>query len=336
MANSTFNNLFSYVDGLIVNYVYDSSTSVIEWFAPIFSSLMILWVVIYGYMLMYGQIQAPAKTFIFKIIQIGFIFTLGLTASFYNGIVVDFLMFAPNQLSSVISGATNSTSASSLDSLFQKVFDLSDKAWEQGGLLDGNIGMYFISIAILFFGGILTLITASLILLSKLLLAALLAVGPVFIALVLFNSTQRFFESWLNQIVNTGLILVLATAIGGLVVSLADFYISQQTNPDLGNAATMGLVFGFAIIVMNQVQSVASSLGGGIAMATQGAVSNAINKYRPSNIRRGARNLQRDWTATKRGANVAASPAKGAYKVAQSGRATYQKRFGKGNSVSGV
>ncbi|NMU82432.1 type IV secretion protein, partial [Vibrio parahaemolyticus] len=84
-----------------------------------------------------------------------------------------------------------------LDSLFSQVFEVSEAAWDMGGILDANFGMYLIAIFVLAFGGVLTCVVAFLILLSKIMTTVLLAVGPLFIVMLLFNATQRFFESWL-------------------------------------------------------------------------------------------------------------------------------------------
>ena len=48
----------------------------------------------------------------------------------------------------------------------------------------------------------------------------LLALGPLFIALLLFSTTKRFFESWVAQLANYALITVLTVLVAALMMTL--------------------------------------------------------------------------------------------------------------------
>ncbi|MEL8583349.1 type IV secretion protein, partial [Escherichia coli] len=80
------------------------------------------------------------------------------------------------------------------------------------------------------------------------------------------------------------------------------------------------------ILVVRQVPSIASALGGGVAMATQGAFGSAMNALRPTAMKRGMQNVNREVKTTQR---ALTSPVRGG----QAAYASYQKRFG-GNSVA--
>ena len=46
--------------------------------------------------------------------------------------------------------------------------------------------------------------TMFLLALSKIALSVLIALGPIFMALLLFETSKRFFESWIAQLATTG------------------------------------------------------------------------------------------------------------------------------------
>lgn len=334
-STNLFESIFDKVDTALDTYITSTAGDIISFVTPIFSSLLIIWIAIWGYMMMMGKANEPLQDGVFRILRIGLIMTLGLTVGTYTSLVVDFLAKGPESIASVITGSPSGTSAATLDSLFSKVFDVSQAAWDKGGIMNGNFGMYLISIIVLAVGAILSLIVAFLILLSKIMTTVLLAVGPLFIVMLLFNTTQRFFESWLAMVMNFGFILVLSAAIGQLMTSLADSYISSMTGggnasalANLGDAAMLCIVFGLCTLVVKQVPSVASALGGGVALATQGAMSSTVNSMRPSSIRRQYRGVQRD-------ARFAGHAASSPYRGAKAGYSAYQKRFGAGNSITG-
>ncbi|MBT0110606.1 type IV secretion system protein [Vibrio alginolyticus] len=332
-----FQATFDLVDRALEGYVFDTATNIISFISPIFTSLLIIWIAIWGYLMMFGKVNEPLQEGVFRILRIGFIISLGLTIGTYTDIVVNVLSQGPEEISKVVTGGESTSVSSALDSLFSQIFEVSEAAWDKGSILDANFGMYLIAICVLAFGGVLTCVVAFLILLSKIMTAVLLAIGPLFIVMLLFNSTQRFFESWLGMLINQGLILILGSAIGKLMISLADVAMGSMSSDltalsTLADASILCLLYGLCIMVVKQVPSVASALGGGVALATQGALGSTMSAMRPTHIRRQYRNVQRDLRLA---GGVAAKPLTGTYGASRKGYAAYQKRFGGGNSIRG-
>lgn len=336
MSTNLFERIFANVDDALNTYVVDTVGNVVGFASPLFTSMMIVFVAMWGYLMMFGRVQEPLQDGVFRIIRIGGIMALGLTVGTYMGVVVTFLQQGPERISAVVSGA-GGTSADTLDALFSQVFAVSKAAWEKGGVLDGNFGLYLIALIVLVIGSGLTLFVAFLILLAKLMTTVLLGIGPLFIICLLFKVTQRFFESWIAMVSNFGLLLVLASSVGTLMTSLAQTYIDKLAPNEaaaadaanLGDAAMLCLVFALCILVVRQVPSVAAALGGGIALATQGAFGSAMNALRPSSMQRASRQVQREYRATKQ---AVTAPVRAGQRVASA----YQKRFGSGNSVASM
>lgn len=336
MSTNLFERIFANVDDALNTYVVDTVGNVVGFASPLFTSMMIVFVAMWGYLMMFGRVQEPLQDGVFRIIRIGGIMALGLTVGTYMGVVVTFLQQGPEHISAVVSGA-GGTSADTLDALFSQVFAVSKAAWEKGGVLDGNFGLYLIALIVLVIGSGLTLFVAFLILLAKLMTTVLLGIGPLFIICLLFKVTQRFFESWIAMVSNFGLLLVLASSVGTLMTSLAQTYIDKLAPNEaaaadaanLGDAAMLCLVFALCILVVRQVPSVAAALGGGIALATQGAFGSAMNALRPSSMQRASRQVQREYRATKQ---AVTAPVRAGQRVASA----YQKRFGSGNSVANM
>ena len=336
MSTNLFERIFANVDDALNTYVVDTVGNVVGFASPLFTSMMIVFVAMWGYLMMFGRVQEPLQDGVFRIIRIGGIMALGLTVGTYMGVVVTFLQQGPEHISAVVSGA-GGTSADTLDALFSQVFAVSKAAWEKGGVLDGNFGLYLIALIVLVIGSGLTLFVAFLILLAKLMTTVLLGIGPLFIICLLFKVTQRFFESWIAMVSNFGLLLVLASSVGTLMTSLAQTYINKLAPNEaaaadaanLGDAAMLCLVFALCILVVRQVPSVSAALGGGIALATQGAFGSAMNALRPSSMQRAARQVKREYHATKQAVTAP-------LRAGQRAAAAYQKRFGSGNSVASM
>ncbi|HBZ5600727.1 type IV secretion system protein [Escherichia coli] len=332
-GTNLFVRIFANVDSALSTYITDTVGNVIGYASPLFTSMMIVWIVMWGILMMFAKVDEPVRDGVFRIIRIGGIVALGLTVGTYMDVVVNVLQKGPEHISAVVSGTTGTT-ADTLDALFTKIFNVAKAAWDKGGVMNGNFGLYLIALIVLVVGCGLTLFVAFLVLLSKFMITILLGIGPLFIIALLFNTTQRFFEAWLAMVCNFGILLILSASVGSLMISLGDTYISKMAPTEsaaanmanLGDAAMLCLVFALCILVVRQVPSIASALGGGVAMATQGAFGSAMNALRPTAMKRGMQNVNREVKTTQR---ALTSPVRGG----QAAYASYQKRFG-GNSVA--
>lgn len=327
-----FEGMFAVVDQALDQYVINTATDLIAYISPIFTSMLIVWIAIWGYLMMFGKVTEPLQEGVFRILRIGFIMTLGLTVGTYMDIVVDVLAHGPESIAAVVTGSSGGA-ATILDNLFSRVLDVADQAWDKAGVMSGDFGMYLVAVLIMVFGGGVTIVVAFLLLASKVATTVLLAIGPLFIIGLLFNTTQRFFESWLGMVMNFGMLLILGSAIGRMVIDVSEAFMNivESSTSSMANMTTCAYLIAFfalGILVLKQVPAIASALGGGVALATQGALGSAMNAMRPSTIRRQYRGIQRD---ARLAGNAASSP----YRGAKSAYRAYQKRFGAGNTITG-
>lgn len=103
-------------------------------------------------------------------------------------------------------------------------------------------------------------------------LSLLAAVGPLFVAALLFETTRSFFFQWLGSVVNYVILVAFALLVTVFIASAADAFIDAITlNDSLILAAVKALGFyalGFFFFL--QIPSMAAGLGGGGAsLATQ-------------------------------------------------------------------
>ncbi len=113
-----------------------------------------------------------------------------------------------------------------------------DAIWDEGGAVadqlyrDGSgishLGYMLAGLVVWLLVGLLCIYTMFLLALSSVALSVLLALGPLFIALLLFDTTRRFFEVWLAQLANYALITILTVMVAALLLHLVASY-AQQT-----------------------------------------------------------------------------------------------------------
>ena len=280
--STIFTDIFDVVDIVLDDYVLDTSTLIINSVTPIFTSLLILWIAIWGYMMMYGKTESTLTDAFFRILRLGFILTLGLAVGTYNSVIVDFLFGWPEEVVAWATGNTSSSITGSIDALLNSIVEVVYAAWNKAGVFDGNFGFYIIAGVVSVLGVMITVTLAFLIILSKIILSILLAVGPIFIMLLLFPTTQKFFESWMAAAMNYGFLLILAVLVALLTVSLVNTMMASLGDADflsqLGGAIEISILLLLSTLVLKQTPQLAANLGGGIAIQTAGAFSNFANQ----------------------------------------------------------
>ena len=106
------------------------------------------------------------------------------------------------------------------------------------------------------------------------------ALGPLFIALLLFDSSRRFFEAWMAQLANYALITILTVLVAALLLQIVQAYAEQTAARGTAivtvDALDMVLVAVLVFLVLRQVMPIAAGLAGGIALSTFGAASRLV------------------------------------------------------------
>ena len=114
-------------------------------------------------------------------------------------------------------------------------------------------------------------------------MAIALALGPIFLPFILWESTRGWFVSWLRKLFNFALIPIVTASILSLMLSVMDLVLpdlhrqATQGNPDF---FTMGLFGGLSLVtafLLKQSLSIASSLSGGLTLAALGQVGNMVS-----------------------------------------------------------
>ena len=151
---------------------------------------------------------------------------------------------------------------------------------EKGGILDGDLSFYLAGLAVYLIVGLTAVYTMFLLALSKIALSVLIALGPFFIVLLLFETSKRFFESWIAQLANYGFVTVLTVLVAALMMQVvsaaAEHAAGAGGSIQIGHAVQVCIAAGLAFLIMKQVPPMAAGLASGLALSSFGAVSAAV------------------------------------------------------------
>ena len=114
--------------------------------------------------------------------------------------------------------------------------------------------------------------------------AFLLALGPLFIVLLLFDATRRFFESWIAQLATYALVSVLVALVAALLLHVVQAYatdaMAQGQGVTIADAVRVCTAAGLILLLLRQILPIAAGLGSGVALSTFNLVSRSIGQFR--------------------------------------------------------
>ena len=125
---------------------------------------------------------------------------------------------------------------------------------------------------IILFDGALTGYAAFFLIMSKMFLAILLALGQIFVMLIMFEPTKKLFDGWMGQCLNYVILPVLIAAGIKLIFTILETYLNAHNAITINVAIQTILLSFIGVLVIRQLPSVASALGGGVAISSLGAV----------------------------------------------------------------
>lgn len=274
MAFELFTPLFNKIDQITAAYVTDISSRAIATITPVVSVGLTVGFITYAMLIIRGAVEMPVADFLQRCLRIGIILSIALAGGLYQAEIADAIMKVPDELASaLISRATDGDTAASLvDQAAQKGFDRASDAFTHAGFFSSDGLLYgLFGILILLATAVLTAIGGAFILMAKVALSLLAGLGPIFIVLLIWQPTHRFFESWTQQVLNYGMLIVLFSAVFSFVIQLFGDYMAdlrfdgmQNVAYALGGALILAAV---SVILLLQLPSIASGLAGGVGLS---------------------------------------------------------------------
>jgi len=282
-----FVTFWTWLNGQLGAYIDDSARRLSGTLEPAVVTMGTLYIMVWGYLHLTGRIEEPFVFGLKRILTVAVVLGISLRLWLYDAIIVDIFYQAPAQLGAAVIGAPAPAITDIpapvyvIDAIWERGGSVAGYLWNNGGVFHSDFGYYIAAVIVWVIVGLLCVYTMFLMALSRVALSVLLALGPFFIAMLLFESTRRLFDAWLAQLANYALVTILTTMAAALVLQLVDSYAAQTAA--LGTALAtvdvlnMVLVSVLAFLFMRQVMPIASALAGGAAFNTFGTVSRALN-----------------------------------------------------------
>ena len=290
----------SYVFGLLyggINEKMDSLfnttvANVIAEIAVISRNALILYVIVWGILMIYGRIQDTVSDGVKRIVLIALVIACTQHLPFYSNNIVHHLeglsgglieLLGPTTLPAMTAadsivytnaitglGYDVSPIAQALDNSLTSFYRalaaaLESADWKQKIVI--GLQSIFLSVALYVFLGM----SCYLSILSLIVVKALLMIGPIFFICLLFDGTRNFFSGWLSLVINYSLVAFLAMVFSLLIIkmlvsSLVQMEVQNFSELTLGGVIVISIV---GLLLLLQVQSMAASIAGGLSLNTR-------------------------------------------------------------------
>jgi type IV secretion system protein VirB6 len=229
-------------NAVLSTYVVGVVSSLMAALAPVALTAMTLWVALYGWALLRGEVQEPVQTFVWKIAKIGFVLAFALQSGRYITHIVE----GADALSMGVAGTflPPGTPASAVTSPYALLDVFNDAASRHASdimraAMVIRIDMVLAGVIFSFGSVIFLCIALFVVTLAKVLLTFVLAVGPIFLLCGAWPPTQRFFDSWLSMLLNA----VVLAWFAFFALGLSTFMGQQMFSAIVAGGGFSGLSF---------------------------------------------------------------------------------------------
>jgi len=269
-----FQTYWTWLSARLDTYISSHAAQLAAAIEPAVVSMAVISVMLWGYLHLRGQIEEPIMEGATRLLTLIVVFGVGLKLWAYNDLLVDTFFTAPNQLAAKLVGAPDPVTM--VDQIWTQGGTAAGLLWSKANILTGDAGFYLMAAAVYVLVAFVCVYTMFLISLARIALAVLLALGPLFIVMTLFQPTRRFFEAWIHELTNYALVSILTMMVTILLLDFVQSYATQTAalGSDLMTVDALNLVLtaGLVLMVLRQVLPIAARLAGGFALSTNGVV----------------------------------------------------------------
>ena len=265
MEFHVFQPAYAFVDGKLDVFLGSRASAVMAEVASPLRAALVLYVVLYGFAILRGAISEPVIDFAIRSLKLALIYFLATTSAYATWITDPLFHGLPNELARAIGGGAIPDIGAAFDAFFAHAAYLADKVANTASPI--NLGPWFLSAAVYLVGALAAALGFGVVMIAKVALALLVALGPIFVACALFEATRRYFFGWLGQAINYLVLFALILALFQLVLALVDDQWSgiDGADPVMGAVAFIALCLLGAIFFL-QVPAIAAGIAGGASV----------------------------------------------------------------------
>jgi type IV secretion system protein VirB6 len=184
---------------------------------PALTILLTIYVALFAFALVTGRSRIGINSMTSRLVTIGLVLTFATSWIAYQSVVWNLATGAPNELAGILTGTPGNATdvfAAKIDVVFQRLNEAAGN-----GVAPTST---YSPLGLVWLGGTLILLgTVGILATSRIALAVLLALGPVFVVMALFPGTRGLFTGWLKGVVLLALAPLFAVLGGSFILELS-------------------------------------------------------------------------------------------------------------------
>ena len=272
--------LLQTVDCNVDSLVEQSYASLFQANAPLsglLTSLLVIFVALLGYRLMLGQGALRLGDVALTAAKLGIILTFTTQWGLYHSVVQDFLFQGPQMIADSVLGAIRPEGSVFRGDVFDSLQETLDflggstnPDTAQTPLVASTVlgGPGFGPLALTLSSSVLLFSSVGVLLAAKIVLGLLLAIGPIFIALALFDTTRGLFEGWLRAALAVAFAPLATTVLLGFSLSVLEPWLLQLAQLRAANDLSLAPVYAiFTLVCVFAIVSLGLIAAGGFIAA---------------------------------------------------------------------
>lgn len=192
---------------------------------PVLTILLTIYIALFGFALLTGRTNVGVRALVPRMATLGIVLTFATSWLAYQSFVWNLAIGTPDYLAGVLTGTRGSATqvfAQKVDVVFLAIQEASGGNEEFSAF--SPEGMMWLGAMLFMLGTVGLLVT------TKIALGVLVALGPVFVVMALFNGTRGLFTGWVKGLVMCALAPLFAVLGGSIMLELAVPILGQLTS----------------------------------------------------------------------------------------------------------
>lgn len=234
-------------------------------FSMAFTGLLTIYIALIGYQLLFGRGGMRVTELPFAALKIGLILAFLTSWAAYQTVFFNLLFDGPAELMKLLVSPLSSQGSTFDGNVMggvQKAFeDLSGAAGVYGGMASPSANLLqggpMLGSGLLWLTSIaLLLLTLGIIIATKIVLAFLLAIGPIFIGMLLFDQTRGLFEGWMRATFSFAMAPLAVNVFGAVMLMILQPFLTillknaAEAKFDMGPVITIAIIVTVFVMVM--------------------------------------------------------------------------------------